>query len=146
MNNSKALRSVFFLAFLLISAVSSLGYAASSTPTKSSMGYSEAAPLIQYSDDIFRASQASGKHIVLDVWKEGCPTCKAQYPIIEEARKLYPDAVFMKISFSTQKKVVTKFKVLKQSTIIVFKGTKETGRMLGETNRAKLLKLIATGA
>ena len=94
---------------------------------------------------IFEDAQAADKHIVIDVWKKGCPTCKAQHPTLQEARVKYPNAIFLKVNFETQKDVVKSFDVVKQSTIIVFNGTEETGRVLGETNQEKLLSLIATG-
>ena len=99
-----------------------------------------------FTNEIFADAQTAGKHIVIDVWKKGCPTCRVQSPSLEEARTLYPDAVFLKVDFENQKDVVAGFNVSKQSTIIVFDGTMETGRVLGETNRDKLIALIATGA
>ena len=100
---------------------------------------------LDYSDEIFSAAQKAGKHIVIDIWKEGCPTCKAQHPTLEKAKKIYPNAVFLKVDFSNDKDTVRKFQVVKQSTIIVFRGEEETGRVLGETKENKLLELIATG-
>lgn len=101
---------------------------------------------IPYTKKDFLNAQKQGKHIVIDVWKLGCPTCKAQKPTLEKAREKFPNAIFMKVDFDKQKNIVQKFNVIKQSTIIVFKGKEETGRVLGETDESKLLALIQTGA
>lgn len=137
--NHKLLLAAFMLSFLAILGVGSESYAEENSQ-------SEQALSVNYSDDVFAAAQQAGKQIVIDVWKKGCSTCKAQHPTIEEAKKIYPNAVFLKINFSDQKKAVEKFNVVKQSTIIVFKGDKETGRVVGETDKQKLLELISTGA
>ncbi|MEM7007846.1 MAG: thioredoxin family protein [Thermodesulfobacteriota bacterium] len=139
LSNYKLLFAAFMLSFLAILGVGNESYAMNKPQ-------SEQALSVSYSDDVFAAAQQAGKQIVIDVWKKGCSTCKAQHPTIEEAKKIYPNAVFMKINFTDQKKAVEKFKVIKQSTIIVFKGENETGRVVGETNKQKLLELISTGA
>lgn len=139
MFNHKLLLAIFMLSFVAIVGVGNDSYAVEESE-------SEQALSVNYSDDVFAAAQAAGKQIVIDVWKKGCSTCKAQHPSIEEAKKIYPNAVFLKINFLDQKEAVEKFDVAKQSTIIVFKGDKETGRVVGETNKQKLLELISTGA
>ena len=106
----------------------------------------ETALSLPFTKQIFTAAQTSGKHIVVEIWKKGCPTCKAQKPTIEAAKKRHPNAVFLDINFSEQKKDVNFFNVNKQSTIIVFKGQKETGRVTGETNPEKLITLMKSGA
>ena len=139
MFNSKLLLSAFILSFIAIVGFGNESYAEGNSQ-------SEQALSVNYSDDVFTAAQQAGKQIVIDVWKKGCSTCKAQSPTIEEAKKIYPNAVFLKINFSDQKEAVEKFDVVKQSTIIVFKGHKEMGRVVGETDKQKLLELISTGA
>ncbi|MEL7047987.1 MAG: thioredoxin family protein [Pseudomonadota bacterium] len=99
-----------------------------------------------YSSAAFEQAQADGKHIVVEVFKQGCGTCAAQQPALEAARAAHPDAVFLKFDFVNNTEAVKRFKVVKQSTIIVFKGNDELARVIGETDKDKLLDLIKQGA
>lgn len=98
-----------------------------------------------YNSDAFQKAQQANKMIVVDVYKDGCGTCAKQKPALEAARDKYPDAAFFRVDFANDKKAVKKFSAIKQSTIIVFKGTEEKARLLGETNQEKILAMIAKG-
>ena len=98
-----------------------------------------------YSTTKFETAQNDGKHIVVEVFKKGCGTCKAQQPALKEAKATYPDAVFLAFDFIDNTEAVKKFKVVKQSTIIVFKGKDEIARLVGETAKDKILSAIAKG-
>lgn len=111
----------------------------------SAAGAMAAADIKVYESDTFTAAQADQKHIVVEVFKKGCGTCAAQQPSLAEARKNYPDAVFLKIDFQGDTKAVEKFRVVKQSTIIVFNGKDEVARLVGETDRDAILGAIAKG-
>lgn len=100
----------------------------------------------QYSADAFQKAQNSNKMIVVDIYKDGCGTCAKQKPALEAARDQYPDAEFFRVDFANDKQAVKKFKAIKQSTIIVFRGSEERGRVLGETNQDKILSMISKGA
>ena len=104
-----------------------------------------AAEMKTFESGAFNTAQSDQKHIVIEVFKEGCGTCAAQQPSLAAARETYPDAVFMKIDFEGDTDAVNKFKVVKQSTIIVFKGDDEVARIVGETDRDAILGAIAKG-
>lgn len=99
-----------------------------------------------YTAAAFETAQNGNKHIVIEVFKQGCGTCKAQKPSLDAARAQYPNAVFLKIDFENNAAAVERFKLIKQSTIIVFKGSDEVARSVGETDRAKILDSISKGA
>ena len=99
-----------------------------------------------YSAEAFQKAQNDNKMIVIDVYKDGCGTCAKQKPALEAARAQYPNAEFFRVNFVEDKVAVKHFRAIKQSTIIVFKGKEEKGRVLGETNHDKILDLIAKGA
>ncbi len=100
----------------------------------------------KYQLDSFEQAQNQNKMIVVDIYKDGCGTCAKQEPALKEARKMYPDAEFYRVDFASDKEAVKKFKAIKQSTIIVYKGDQERARLMGETNKEKILKMIAKGA
>ena len=100
---------------------------------------------VPYEASLFNKAQAENKMIVVDVYKDGCGTCARQKPALNEARTQYPDAEFFRVDFASDKDAVKRFKAIKQSTIIVFKGNQEKGRVLGETNKEKILTMISQG-
>jgi len=93
----------------------------------------------------FEAAQKAGRPILIEVNAPWCPICKAQAPILS---KLSADPRFKKlasftIDFDSQKDLLRKFNVQKQSTLIVFKGSQEAGRSTGDTNAASIEQLLA---
>ena len=96
----------------------------------------------------FQALQAAGKPILIDVYADWCPTCKAQEPIVSEllTRPQFAGYTRLKVNFDTQKDVRRKFGVSQQSTFIVFRGAKELGRSTGDTHLESIASLLGMGA
>jgi thioredoxin 1 len=94
----------------------------------------------------FDAAQAAGKPILIEVSAPWCPICKAQAPILARLRSdpRFKELVSLDIDFDSQKDLLRKFNVQKQSTLIVFKGKQETGRLTGETNADVIELLLGT--
>ena len=91
----------------------------------------------------FEASQAAGKSILVDVTAPWCPTCKQQRPVVQEIEKEHPGLVVYEVDFDSAKDVLKKFRTQYQSTLIVFKGSKELARSTGETDPAAIRSLVA---
>ena len=104
------------------------------------------APVV-FDDAAFTAAQAVNKTILVQVHADWCPQCAAQRPILAKAlaSDKYKDVVTFNIDWDTQKDLVRKFNAQRQSTLVVFKGTKETGRSAGATQEGPILDLLATG-
>lgn len=99
-----------------------------------------------YTEAAFAAAQKQNKRILIDISATWCPTCKAQHPII---RKLAAEAgnnnlVIFSVDFDKQKPVVRAFGANMQSTLIAFRGAKETGRSVGDTDPASIAKLMTS--
>ncbi len=92
----------------------------------------------------FDAAQAAGKPILVDVSAPWCPTCRAQAPILSKLRgeQRFKAMVTFNVDFDSQKDVLRKFGVQKQSTLIVFKGKQESGRSTGDTNPKSIEALL----
>jgi thioredoxin 1 len=90
----------------------------------------------------FRSAQAAEKAVLLDVTASWCPTCKQQRPIVAQIEKEKPDLVVYEVDFDTAKDVLKQFRVQYQSTLIVFRGSKEVARSTGETDAALIHALI----
>jgi len=98
----------------------------------------------KFDQKAFEAAQTAGKPILIEVTAPWCPTCKAQAPILSklmgEAR--FKNLASFKIDFDSQKDLLKKFNVQRQSTLIVFKGKQEAGRSTGDTNAGSIEQLL----
>jgi len=92
----------------------------------------------------FADAQKAGKPIFIAIHASWCPTCKAQTPILSElmADPKFKNLVYFVIDFDSQKDLVQHFGARMQSTLIAFKGDKERGRSVGDTNRASIAALL----
>jgi thiol-disulfide isomerase/thioredoxin len=92
----------------------------------------------------FAAAQQAGKPILVAIHASWCPTCKAQKPILSELMSApkFKDLVYFVVDFDSQKDVVKHFRARMQSTLIAFKGETETGRSVGDTERASIAALL----
>src|SRR5262249_51220852 len=92
----------------------------------------------------FDAAQKAGKPILVAIHASWCPTCKAQEPILSEfmAEPKFKDLIYFIVDFDTQKDAVRFFGAQMQSTLIAFKGTTETGRSVGDTERSSIAALL----
>jgi thioredoxin 1 len=93
----------------------------------------------------FEAAQAAGKPILVEVSAPWCPICKAQAPILSRLKsdRRFKELVSFDIDFDSQKDLLRRFNVQKQSTLIVFKGRQEAGRSTGDTNAGSIEALLA---
>jgi len=103
-----------------------------------------AAEKINYTAAAFDAAQQAGKPILVEIHATWCPTCKAQAPILAELEKSqkFSDLLVVHVDFDSQKDAVKRFGARMQSTLISFKGGKETGRSVGDTNRDSISALL----
>ena len=71
-----------------------------------------------YDQAAFDAVQAAGKPILVEISASWCPICKAQAPILSRLRDdpRFKELVSLNIDFDSQKDLLRKFNVQKQST------------------------------
>ena len=105
-----------------------------------------AAQIEPFTPAAFGAAKAAGKSILVDVSAPWCPTCKAQHPILSglEAQPKFEDLVVLNVDFDSQKDVLRSLGVRMQSTLIAFKGGKETARSTGDTAPGSIARLLDT--
>ncbi|HET8920590.1 MAG TPA: thioredoxin family protein [Xanthobacteraceae bacterium] len=97
-----------------------------------------------FTTDAFAAAQKSGKPIFIGIHASWCPICARQKPILSElmADPKFKNLVYFVIDFDSQKDAVKSFGARMQSTLIAFKGEHETGRSVGDTDRASIAALL----
>ena len=105
---------------------------------------SHAAENIPYTPGAFGEAQKAGKPILVEIHADWCPTCRAQAPIISDLRKnpRFKDLVVFRVDFDGQKDVVKQLGARMQSTLIVFKGSREAGRSVGDTSGKTIEALL----
>lgn len=103
-----------------------------------------AAKSIDYSPDAFAEAQAAGKFIIVDVYADWCPTCRAQRPILAELKTEteLENAVFVTVDYDRDKDFLRTHRIPRQSTILVFHGERELTRSIAETNRERLRGVV----
>jgi len=94
--------------------------------------------------DIFKEAQNSGKTVVVSSWNKFCGTCAQQTKILEQAKKEFPNIVFL--SYEQKYKEIANFlKIEYWATIAVYKNNKEINREIGITSKEDIYSLIKQG-
>jgi thioredoxin len=113
------------------------------------MGALAQAPAFAASPEPFNAqafaeAQKAGRPILVAIHASWCPTCKAQAPILGQLtdEQKFKNLAYFVIDFDSQKDLVQRFGARMQSTLVVFKGSAEAGRSVGDTNRASIAALL----
>jgi thioredoxin 1 len=103
-----------------------------------------AAEVVPYTPHSFAVAQKAGDPILVEITASWCPTCKAQKPILSkfESDPRFKDLKVFDVDFDSQKDVVRSFKATMQSTLITFKGDRETARSVGDTNPDSIEALL----
>lgn len=125
--------------FLLIAAIAAIVVGAMQLSAQSST-----AGWQTYDEASFVMAQNKGKTIVVDIYADWCPTCRAQAPILDEMRqeRASGDVLFVKVNFDDEKAFLRTHRVPRQSTVLVFNGTTEVARSIAETNRTRLRAVV----
>ena len=107
-------------------------------------GTAAGAAEMAYTPAAFEAAQKAGKPILVHITAPWCTTCAAQKPILSklEADPKFKDLQVFDVDFDSRKDVVKKFGATMQSTLITYKGEKETGRSAGETKPEAISSLL----
>lgn len=102
-------------------------------------GHAAALTLKPYSAEAVRAAQAKGQPIALHFHADWCPTCRAQQNVLRALQQAGdPKVTVFVVDYDSEKQLRKDTKVRVQSTLVVYRGTRETGRLAGETGEAEI--------
>jgi len=104
---------------------------------------SHALTVAPYSPAALAAAQKAGEPVVLHFHASWCPTCRAQDKVFD-ALKADPSlkVTLMEVDYDTEKALERQLKVTAQSTLIVLHGATERSRSTGETDPARLKRIL----
>lgn len=97
-----------------------------------------------FTPQAFAAAQHEGRPILVYVSASWCATCAIQRPVLDQLIETpeFHDLAVYRIDFDTQKDLVRAVGAQAQSTLIVFRGTIEKGRLVGDTDRDAIKALL----
>ena len=104
---------------------------------------SHALTVTPYTPAALAAAQKAGAPLVLHFHASWCPTCRAQDKVFD-ALKADPSlkVTLMEVDYDTEKALERQLKVTAQSTLIVLHGATERSRSTGETDPARLKRIL----
>lgn len=99
----------------------------------------QALEVAPYTPQALTAAQQAGKPVALHFHADWCPTCRAQDKAFKDLKSdaALPITILV-VDYDKERELKQKLGVRVQSTVIVYRGAKETARVAGETDPAKL--------
>lgn len=88
--------------------------------------------------------QAENALILVDISATWCPTCKRQHEVLNAYKADNPDSGIhvLSVDFDAQKEWVKYFKAPRQSTLIIYSGTKQLWFSVAETRKEKIFNAL----
>ena len=98
-----------------------------------------------FSIEIFEKAKASGKTVVVNSYEVWCGTCTKQTQILNQAEKKFKNIIFLSFEQSKNKNVAQLLDIKFWTTIVVYKGSDEVARIIGQTNKEVIYAAIRKG-
>jgi thioredoxin 1 len=97
-----------------------------------------------YSETAFRAAQAEQRPVLVDVYASWCSTCRRQGQILERLlqEEEFAELVVYKLDWDAQRDIARRLGAPRQSTLIVYRGEEERGRLVAETRPDSIRDLL----
>ena len=98
-----------------------------------------------FSEEIFKNAKASGKTVVVNSYEVWCGTCSKQTEILNQAEKEFKNIVFLSYEQSKNKDIAQKLGIKFWTTIVVYKGSDEVARIVGQIDKEVIYSAIQKG-
>jgi thioredoxin 1 len=99
----------------------------------------------EYTPDAFVKLLGSGDPVIVHVHADWCSVCRAQMPVMERVLSgaAYKGVRAVRVNFDREKRFLADYKVIRQSTIIIFRGGKEIARLSYESDPERIEQTLA---
>tara|TARA_B100001741_G_scaffold263203_1_gene227790 strand:+ start:276 stop:644 length:369 start_codon:yes stop_codon:yes gene_type:complete len=87
-----------------------------------------------YSKELFDKALSEGKVVVVSSWIKYCTSCASQMKVLEKAKNDFDNIQYFAFDV-TNKEIAEFFNVQYQTTLLIFKDSKEVYRSIGETTK-----------
>lgn len=103
-----------------------------------------AATVQPFSPAAFEAAQRQGRPILVDVYADWCPVCRAQKQVMDKLlpHKEFRNLLVLRLNFDEQESHWRQLGVRRQSTLIAFRGRNEVGRSVAVTDANAIRELF----
>ena len=98
-----------------------------------------------FSVEIFEKAKASGKTVVVNSYEVWCGTCSKQTKILNQAEKEFKNIIFLSYEQSKNKDIAQKLGIKFWTTIVVYKGSDEVARIVGQIDKEVIYSAIQKG-
>ena len=98
-----------------------------------------------FSIEIFEKAKTDGRTIVVNSYEVWCGTCGVQTKILDQAEKEFKDIIFLSYEQSKNEDIAKKLSIDFWTTIVVYKGSEEVARIIGQTDKKTIYSAIEKG-
>ena len=100
---------------------------------------------LNFTIETFEEAKKNGETVVVTAWNKYCGTCKRQKIVLDQAEKDFKDVLFLYYSHPKMKNIAKYLKINHRSTILVYKGSAEVSRTLGQVDKSVIYSNIEKG-
>ena len=103
-----------------------------------------------FSNAKYQQYKSSGRAFMLDFSATWCPTCRAQHRVISGLQKSSPalkKIPILRVDWDKyrDKPIAKSLRIPRQSTLVMFKGGREVGRLIAQTGKTSIKTLMQRG-
>jgi thioredoxin 1 len=107
--------------------------------------------LVDYSPDALSRLQGSGKPFLIDFFATWCSTCAAQERVLEQLAAengVYGAIPILRVDWDKfgNGELAQQLAIPRRSTLVMMQGTRELGRLVAETRKARIAGLLDLAA
>tara|TARA_B100001094_G_C17825509_1_gene620645 strand:+ start:208 stop:576 length:369 start_codon:yes stop_codon:yes gene_type:complete len=94
-----------------------------------------------FNKELFDKAQSEGKVVVVSSWIKYCTSCASQMKVLKKAKNEFNNIEYFSFEV-TNREIADLLNVKYQTTLLIFKDSKEIYRSVGETTKALIYKAI----
>ena len=94
-----------------------------------------------FDNNVFNKAQSDGKTVVVSSWIKYCTSCASQMKALKDVEKDIENLIYLTLDV-TNREIAKQLNIQFQTTLVIYKNSKEVYRSLGELTKDKIYKAI----